>query len=95
MPRRNIWTEGQDAQIRRLRTEGTNWDGIAQALGMSRWTVSERGRRLGAFKRPTRAPAGPQDDREPLPAGHPDSWGAITVGTALEGVLFQPPGELR
>ena len=94
MPRRNIWTEGQDAQIRRLRTEGTNWDMIAQALGLSRWTVSERGRRLGVFKRPRRGPV-PPDDRQTLPAGHPDSWGAITKGTCLEGIAFVPPGELR
>ena len=94
MPRRNIWTEGQDSQIRRLRTEGVNWDMIAQTLGLSRWTVSERGRRLGAFKRPRLASAVP-DERQPLPAGHPDSWGAITQGTSLAGVPFRPPGELR
>jgi hypothetical protein len=94
MPRRNIWTEGQDTQIRRLRTEGNNWMTIAQTLGLSRWTVSERGRRLGVFKRPRRLAAIP-DERLPLPAGHTDSWGAITRGTCLEGVPFLPPGELR
>jgi hypothetical protein len=94
MPRRNIWTEGQDSQIRRLRTEGANWETIALALGLNRWTVSERGRRLGAFKRP-RLPISAPDERESLPAGHPDSWGAITRGTCLDGVPFLPPGDLR
>jgi len=27
-------------------------------------------------------------DREPLPAGHPVSWGAICVGTCIEGQEF-------
>jgi hypothetical protein len=26
------------------------------------------------------------DARQPLPAGHPDTWGLITRGTCLEGM---------
>lgn len=96
MPRKLLWTEGQDAQIRRLRTEGTDWDLIAQALSVTRWAVIERGRRLGVSRRPAVAPAEPAvTDRPPLPAGHPDSWGAINRGTALESVPFKAPGEIR
>jgi hypothetical protein len=93
MPRKIIWTEGQDTQIRRLRTEGASWDVVALALGLARWTVIERARVLGA-DRPTQPP--PADpDREPLPAGHADTWGAINRGTALEDVPFQAPGTIR
>jgi hypothetical protein len=49
MPRRLLWTEAQDSQIRRLRTEGASWDTIAAVLGMARWTVIDRGRRIGAL----------------------------------------------
>lgn len=96
MPRRLLWTEGQDTQIRRLRTEGADWDLIAQVLGLSRWAVLERGRRLGVSRRPAQGQAAPDEqERPPLAAGHPDSWGAITRGTPLEGVPFKAPGEVR
>jgi hypothetical protein len=96
MPRKILWTEGQDVQIRRLRTEGADWDLIAQTLGLTRWAVIERGRRLGVSRRPSHAPAVPDEsERLPLHAGHPDSWGAITRGTALENVPFRAPGEIR
>ncbi len=96
MPRKILWTEGQDTQIRRLRTEGAEWDLIAQTLGVTRWAVIERGRRLGVSRRPVHAPAAPDEsERAPLPAGHADTWGAITSGTALEDVPFRAPGEIR
>jgi hypothetical protein len=96
MPRKILWTEGQDTQIRRLRSEGADWDLVAQTLGLTRWAVIERGRRLGVSRRPAHAPAAPdQSDRPPLPAGHPDSWRAITAGSALEDMPFRAPGEIR
>ena len=71
MPRKLIWTEGQDTQIRRLRTEGASWDLIAIALGLARWTVIERGRTIGVHRAPANAvPVLDEADREPLPAGH-------------------------
>lgn len=48
MPRKIDWTEGQDMMIRRMRAESASWDVIAVAVGVTRWTVIERGRRLGA-----------------------------------------------
>jgi hypothetical protein len=96
MPRKTVWTDGQDAQIRRLRTEGASWDVIALALGLARWTVIERARAIGAEQRPANAVAIlDESGREPLPAGHADSWGAINRGTSLEGVTFRTPDAIR
>jgi hypothetical protein len=96
MPRKTVWTDGQDTQIRRLRTEGATWDVIALALGLARWTVIERARAIGAEAPPANAVAA-QDlsGRDPLPAGHAESWGAINRGTELENVPFQVPGAIR
>jgi hypothetical protein len=96
MPSKLLWTEGQDTQIRRLRTEGADWDLIAQTLGLTRWAIIQRSRRLGVSRRPDHAPARPDEtDRPPLQAGHPHSWGAITAGSPLENVPFKVPGEIR
>jgi hypothetical protein len=96
MPRKTVWTEGQDTQIRRLRTEGASWDVIALALGLARWTVIERARFIGAEQRPAHAVAVlDESDRDPLPAGHPESWGAINKNTELEDVPFRTPDTIR
>jgi hypothetical protein len=96
MPRKLVWTEGQDTQIRRLRTEGAPWDLIGLALGLARWTIIDRARVLGVERPPANAVAALDDSaREPLPAGHAESWGAINRGTSLEGVPFQTPATLR
>jgi hypothetical protein len=96
MPRKTLWTPGQDSQIRRLRTEGASWDVIAQALSLTRWTVIERARALGAERPPANAvQALAQSDREPLAAGHAASWDAIHRGTSLETVPFRTPGTIR
>jgi hypothetical protein len=96
VPRKTLWTEGQDTQIRRLRTEGASWDVIALALGLARWTVIERGRLIGLERPPANAVASPDEsDRPPLPAGHKESWGAIIRNTILDGMPFQIPGTIR
>lgn len=96
MPRKIVWTDGQDTQIRRLRTEGASWDVIALALGLARWTVIERARVVGVERQPANAVAVlDESDREPLPAGHAESWGAINRGTALENVPFRTPETIR
>ena len=94
MPQKLMWTAGQDAQIRRLRAEGATWDMIAAALHVTRWTAIERGRRIGAQPPLRKLGGSPKPDdpaRDPLPAGHPSSWGAITAGTALEGAPYGQP----
>lgn len=96
MPRKTVWTEGQDTQIRRLRTEGASWDVIALALGLARWTVIERAKLLGVERPPANAVAAMDEaDRPPLQAGHADTWGAINRGTSLDGVPFRTPGMIR
>jgi hypothetical protein len=96
MPRKTVWTEGQDTQIRRLRTEGASWDVVALVLGLARWTIIERARAIGAERLPPNAITCPDEsDREPLPAGHAESWGAINRGTGLQEVPFQTPGTIR
>jgi hypothetical protein len=52
MPKKLTWTAAQDSQIRRLRTEGASWDTISTILGLARWTVIERGRRIKALRPP-------------------------------------------
>jgi hypothetical protein len=92
MPIKLTWTATQDDQIRRLRSEGVTWDAIAAQLALSRWSVIERGRRINARRqRARRAPPPDLPDREPLPAGHPVSWNALTVGTVLDGTDYPLP----
>jgi hypothetical protein len=96
MPRKLIWTEGQDTQIRRLRTEGATWDMIALALGLVRCTVIERAKVIGVERPPANAVAILDESaRDALPAGHPESWAAINRGTSLEDVPFQTPAIIR
>ncbi|HQT76265.1 MAG: hypothetical protein B7Z80_02455 [Rhodospirillales bacterium 20-64-7] len=96
MPRRIAWTEGQDTQIRRLRTEGASWDTIAQQLGLARWTIIERARLLGVERAPANAATALDDaTRPPLPAGHPDTWDALNRGTSLHGAPFLTPAAIR
>jgi hypothetical protein len=96
MPRKLVWTEAQDSQIRRLRAEGASWDTVATILGLARWTVIDRGRRIRAL-RPLRQSMTPQEDpsRDPLPAGHPRSWNVLTAGTVLEGTPYPLPVFVR
>jgi len=92
MPKQLIWTAAQDAQIRRLRAEGASWDSISANLGFTRWAVIDRGRRIGA-RPPAREFTPPPEDpsRDPLPAGDPRSWHAITSGTLLEDTPYPLP----
>jgi hypothetical protein len=91
MPRRLTWTDAQDAQIRRLRAEGATWDTIAAALAVTRWTVIDRGRRIGARLPPPDFTPPPDDpERPPLPAGDPRTWGPLVQGTGLEGMPYRP-----
>lgn len=92
MPAKQIWTNAQDTQIRRLRAEGATWDEIAALLGLTPAVTRERGRRIGA-RRPPPDFVPPPDDplREPLPAGHPRSWDEMTAGTVLQGTRYPLP----
>jgi hypothetical protein len=89
MPRRLLWTDAQDTQIKRLRAEGASWDAVAVALGFTRWTVIARGRAIGARRPPPDFVPPPEDpERPPLPPGHVRTWGPITRGSPLEGMPY-------
>ena len=96
MPKKLTWTDAQDAKIKRLRAEGATWDAIAEALRFTRWTVIERGRRINARPPPPGFTPQPDDPyRDPLPAGHPKTWGSLVLGSCLEGVPYPvPPANL-
>jgi hypothetical protein len=96
MPKRIVWTEAQDLKIKRMRTERASWDSIAAAVGVTRWTVIERGRRLNA-RLPSPDSESPTEDpeRPSLPPGHPETWQPIIKGTILEGVTYPIPMPVR
>ena len=97
MPRKIEWTAEADDMIRAGRAGGRSWDAISGELGLSRWAVLLRGRFLGAARKVRRyrrgVPPPAKNEREPLPAGHPLTWGAITAGTVLAGAPYRysPP----
>ena len=91
MPKKLVWTEAQDTQIRRLRRKvrpGTR--------SLPPWLQPLDGHRARSpHRRPTppREFVPPPEDpaRDPLPAGHPRSWGVITAGTVLEDTPYPLP----
>ncbi len=92
MPSKVLWTQVRDNQIRQLRSDGASWDSIAEGLLLSRFTVIERGRRIGARKAPAAPRILPEDPgREPLPPGHPNSWQALNSGSSLDGEPYPFP----
>lgn len=96
MPKRIEWTEVQDMTIKRMRAERVSWDIIADAVGVTRWTVIERGRRLGARLPPQDfEPPAEDPERPPLPPGHPETWGVIIRGTLSEGLPYPIPVPIR
>jgi hypothetical protein len=87
MPQALVWTQKQDDRIRRRRSEGATWMQIGVEMGMSRNTIIERGRRLGAkagqvSREPPpkreEEPVSEDPNRLPLRAGHPLTWGVIS-----------------
>jgi hypothetical protein len=103
MPLRINWTEEADTMLLGLRRDGTTWDGIAAAIGVSRNAAIDRGKRLlleagspelAAARLPAR-PAAPRpppvEDRPPLCAGHPVTWGLLVAGTCLDGAEYPFP----
>ncbi len=92
MPKKLLWTNAQDTRIKQLRAEGAGWAEIASALGANLWSVMKRGKQIGARPPPPDFTPPPDDPaREPLPAGHPRTWGAMTAGTVLEDTPYPLP----
>ena len=82
MPPPIPWPPDRDAELRQRREIGETWDVIAAAMGISRQSAIERASKIGAHGRLYRAPgmAPPHpEQRQPLPAGHPDTWALIAL----------------
>jgi hypothetical protein len=107
MPLRINWTADADTMLLGLRRDGTTWDAIAAAIGVSRNAAIDRGKRLllaegspalAAARLPARPaaprpPPGPpsMEERPPLCAGHPVTWELLIAGTCLEGAPYPFP----
>ena len=92
MPEKLVWTDQRDARLKRMRVQGSAWDAIAGALGISRNAAIERGRRIGARLPPPEHVSEPEDtERPPLPPGHRVTWGAIVAGTSLADAPYPLP----
>lgn len=84
-------------RVRALAAEGMVKYQIAAICGVATDTISNICNRESIETRNGLAPAAPPPAEtraytnrgEPLPAGHPTSWGAITAGTLLEGVPYR------
>ena len=91
MPLAIAWTQLSDTRLLQLRAQGLPWHSVAADLRVGRNAAIERARRLGlAATCRTRAQPTPhapaeRTDRPALPPGHPQSWGAITAQTSLDG----------
>lgn len=98
-PKKTIVTPEADATIHRMRAQGTTWAKIAAAIGCSQFMAIQRGKQIGAYTERAAPPPPPEmiehNAREPLPAGHPLSWTAITAGTTLEGARYPHPVRLH
>ena len=88
-----VWTPALDDRLRGLREGGLTWDAVAEAMDLSRNTVLERGRKIGArLRRPSAAVVCEEArDRPARQAGHPLTWGLLTIGTVLEGERYPMP----
>lgn len=96
-PKSLQWTPVADQRLLKYRQDGESMRSIARAFGLSRTTVTDRARALGleipAKPRAADKPAVVMTDhqRDPLPPGHPISWGLLIAGTSLEGNPYTPP----
>jgi hypothetical protein len=97
---RLTWTAQADQRLAKMREQGASLRCMARAFGLSRSVVTARARAIG-LEIPTKPELLPRpayelsDNRDPLPAGHPISWGLITQGTSLEGNPYTPPQPVR
>lgn len=85
------WSAPIDSRLRRMRLDGASWDAIAEALAVSPEAASARAERIGARRPLHDVPMCQDPAREPLPAGHPYTWGVLTKGTWLEGTRYPAP----
>lgn len=83
MPARITWTAAMDATIRAMHAERASWAAIGMRVGVSETAARERGATLGlttphGYPRTAAPRPDGQRGRDPLPAGHPASWGLLS-----------------
>jgi hypothetical protein len=97
MPAPRVWTETERQQIIAGRKRGEFWGDMAPRFGVHRTTLVNAAKKMGVWtpdKRTGQVTATPRPfaDRDrnwwPLPPGSPETWGAITRGTVLEGAEY-------
>ena len=96
MTNKITWSSEADIATLRRRAEGLPWHTLAAELKVGRNSVIERARRLGlpaltSLRTNVGKLRAPHNDRQPLSAGHPITWSAITKGTTLDGITYPFP----
>lgn len=100
MPKRRDYTPEQAATISRMTAAQATCADMALATGISPSTLRGHLLRIGLLTRrapavmPLPAPEVNEATREPLPAGHPVTWGLLTAGSLLEGARYPFPVRL-
>ena len=89
------WTAPIDFRLRRMRLEGASWETIAEALAVTAQAARARADQIGGCRVPPGQSVSEDPAREPLPAGHPRSWGVLTQGTWLAGTRYPTPGRME
>ena len=89
------WTDAMNARLDRGYANGDGQETIARDVGVSRSAVITQAMRLKLVKGAPVAPIpaaapNPTRHREPLPPGHPETWGLLTAGTSLAGEAYAP-----
>lgn len=94
MPAARKWTPAEEALIVAMASDNKSTADIGLAIGCSPTTARWKAISLGVDRFDHRRQLPPEfrvetpirePEREPLPAGHPTSWGAIVAGTCIEG----------
>jgi hypothetical protein len=79
-----------------LAPTGMSWDDVARLIGVSRQAASDKAAEFPELLAKRAMAKNPEirvqrRPAEPLPPGHPITWGLITAGTSLEGAAYSGP----
>lgn len=97
MPAPRTWTDGEIKRLQEL-NGSVPAEALASEFGCCRSALIEKEHRLGIRRnRLASAPIATSKyhplppfprDWQPLPAGHPETWGLLTRGTVLDGTAW-------
>lgn len=95
MPAPMPFNDDQDATIRAYLADNLSWESLAARVGRPVSSCMDRARAIGARRVyaivivvRNDVSDDVSDERQPLPAGDPFTWGAVTRGTVLDGVPY-------